>query len=375
MDFGKLSAYLNGVPELGAPACECIVMHRGKEVFHETVGESDPAAGKKACPGDTYWLYSATKPITCAAAMRLVEEGKLGLDDPVAKYLPEYAHLHRKTGEPCRNTLTIRHLFTMTGGLDYKLDAAPIVRAAAVEPSTRNIVRAFPECGLDFEPGTHFQYSLAHDVLGAVIEIVSGMRFGEYLKKMIFDPLEMADTGFEPTPERLQRMSEQYEYDEARVHRLIRGRSRNPYRLGNAYESGGAGLISTASDYIRFADMMCRKGLASNGYRLLKEETVDLMRKDQMAGHLFGDFTTAFARPGYSYGLGVRTLVDRMNGRIRSSLGEFGWDGAAGAFVLFDPAAELALVYMEHVVHHQAAYGEIHPAVRNLAYEGVFGIQ
>lgn len=373
MDKKPLVDFLDSLEEKGIPGCDLVVYHEHKPVFRHMAGFADEAKKRPISEKTTYWLYSATKLITCTAVMQLIEKGSIGLDDPVYEYLPEYKNLMVKTGsgfEPARNTMTIRHLMTMQSGLNYDLGLPSIQRMlkeTAGKATTREVIKALAEEPLDFEPGTRYKYSLSHDVLGAVIEVVSGLRFGEYLMKNIFDPLGMADTGFELTADREANMSEQFEY-RPETNTSVRMTSDNCYVLSENYESGGAGLISTVNDYILFLDAMCNGGTSADGYKVLDAGSIDLMRQDQLHEVSKKDFRQ-LGKIGYSYGLGVRTLVDKEMSRSRSPLGEFGWDGAAGAYALIDTDNRLAIFYAQHVRNCGLAYEKVHPAIRDLTYE------
>jgi CubicO group peptidase (beta-lactamase class C family) len=305
--------------------------------------------------------------------MQLIEQGLIGLDVPVSEYLPEYKMMKVKEGSgvrPAKNTLTTRHLLSMQSGLNYNLDAPSILKileASEYDATTRQVIAALASEPLDFEPGTHFQYSLSHDVLGAVIEVVSGQQLGRYFENHIFNPLGMKNTGFDLTPDRKINLSGQFEYHmDTRASTSVPNKNR--YVLSKNYESGGAGLISTVNDYILFLDAMCNEGVSSDGYRLLSMDSINRMREDQLKGDSKKDFD-AWCRHGYSYALGVRTLIEKEKSGARSPLGEFGWDGAAGAFALIDTENNLALFYAQHVLNCGYAYDVIHPKVRDLTYE------
>lgn len=368
-----LTDYLDSLEKSGIPGCDCVVYRDHKPVFRHTAGYSDHAKTKPLTRENTYWLFSASKLFTCTAVLQLLEKGKICLDDPVAKYLPEYGALKVKDGtviKPAENSLTIRHLLSMQSGLNYCLEAPSILKIleeTGRKATTRQVIRALANEALDFEPGTHFQYSLSHDVLGAVIEVVSGQSFGEYLAEHIFSPLGMKNTGFELTPERKAKMSDQFMYDGETMTSAPMPLD-NCYALSERYESGGAGLISTADDYMLFLDAMCNDGTSSEGYRVLSTASLDLMRQDQLHDISKKDFAL-FNRKGYSYGLGVRTLIEREKSGVRSPLGEFGWDGAAGAYALIDLKNRLAIFYIQHVRNCGYVYDVIHPRIRDLAYE------
>lgn len=368
-----LADYLDSLEKCGIPGCDCVVYRDRKPVFRHTTGYSDHEKIKPLTSSNTYWLFSATKLFTCTAVLQLLERGGIRLDDRVSKYLPEYGALSVKDGSeirPARNKLTIRHLLSMQSGLNYNLDAPSILKALEEtdrKATTRQIIRALANEPLDFEPGTHFQYSLSHDVLGAVIEEVSGFSFGRYLAKYIFEPLGMKNTGFELTPERRANMSDQFVYD-GETMTSAPMEPDNCYVLSERYESGGAGLISTADDYILYLDAMCNGGISKDGCRILTAASIDLMREDQLNDVSKKDFAM-FNRKGYSYGLGVRTLIEREKSGARSPIGEFGWDGAAGAYALIDLKNRLAVFYIQHVRNCGYVYDVIHPKIRDLTYE------
>ena len=261
----------------------------------------------------------------------------------------------------------------MQGGLDYVLDAPEIeacLRQTRGKATTRAIVDALAARPLHFEPGSHFLYRLCHDVLGGVIEAVSGQTFGEYMRENIFDPLEMFSMSFRRTPELAERMAARFIYNMADLTSRpdSMGNVHNKYVLSSAYESGGAGLIGDVEDYMRFADALANDGIGWNGYRLLSSNSIDEMRTDQLEGASRVDFLQ-FNRLGYSYALGVRTLVDgRMS---RSPVGEFGWDSAAGGWVLVDVERRLSAFYAQHVLECGYSHEVIHPTVRDLIYEGL----
>ena len=185
---------------------------------------------------------------------------------------------------PAKKQITIRHLMSMQSGLNYNLEAPSIIKIIEDtnnEATTRQVIEALANEPLEFEPGTHFLYSLSHDVLGAVIEVVSGQRLGEYFDNHIFKPLGMRNTGFELTPERKANMSDLFEYD-MKTKASLPIPNRNRYVLTKNYESGGAGLISTVDDYLLYLDAMCHGGISKEGHRILSMESIDLMRQDQM---------------------------------------------------------------------------------------------
>lgn len=363
MDFSKVQNLMDeAVREHDVVGSDIAVTYKGEPVYRYHNGTRDDERSIPVQGDELYFLYSATKVITCTAALQLLEQGKLRLDDPVSKYIPEYGTLWVKTEDgvkKAQNPLRIKHLFTMTSGLDYNLQREGILRQRSIKPdsSTLEMVRSFAEDPLGFEPGTHYCYSLSHDVLAAVVEIVSGMSFGAYLKKNIFDVCGMEHTGFRLDEEGKKKMCSQFEYDpETGRSKLVE--KKNDFILTPCYESGGAGLISCVDDYCRFVTEM------ANTNRLLKAQTIDLMRQNHLNDQAYADFQSV--KKGYTYGLGVRTdAVGRF-----AAKGEFGWDGAAGAYVLIDPDHHVAVFYATHVCNHGTyLYETLHPAIRDAVYE------
>ncbi|MBQ6352465.1 MAG: beta-lactamase family protein [Lentisphaeria bacterium] len=344
---GKVFELLKHFEAMGIPSIDCIVYHRGKCVFRHLAGFSDEAKRKPTDGNELYNLYSCSKLITCTAALQLVETGDLQLDAPVGDYLPEFRRLTKRVGEriePVRNTMTVRHLFTMTAGLTYAVDTDNLKRGRAEtdgEMPTREAMKYLAQDPLAFEPGEGWRYSLCHDVLAAIVEVVSRQRFGEYVEKHIFAPLGMKRSTFLLPDERLPEIAAQYSWREEERKFVPIGPRITPYKLGRAYESGGAGCVSTVEEYITFLENL------RSGEALLRRDTVAMMSSPQIPP----EFTTAaktvplrqFMIEGYSYGLGVRCPkpgVDKP---------DFGWGGAAGSYLAILPEAEATIFYAQHV--------------------------
>lgn len=374
MDFTELTEYLSRIDHNLIPDCE-IAVYKDHECIYKnsfTKPDYNPDEAKK----DTYFLFSATKVITCTSAMRLVEEGKLGLDDPVSKYLPEFANLYVKSGNndkvPAKNTLTVRHLFSMQGGFNYNFryeSIQKVISESNNQASTREIVAAIAQMPLEFEPGTNFHYSLCHDILAAVVEVAAGKKFSKYLNEVIFEPLGMKDTTFVLTDDIRSRMKQQYSVDPV-TFTAVPKEATCAYCLSENYESGGAGLISTLEDYVKFIDAMAC-GESKDGYRILKPETIELMKTNQLGEKSLKTFRANTHNKGYGYGLGVRTMMDQNIENSQSPFGEFGWDGAAGAYCLIDTENHLSIFYAQHVLGCSYAYSTVHKAIRNLVYKAL----
>ncbi len=374
MNFSKLESLLKSLPHRGYPYCGMAVTLNGKPVFRHTVGYSDAEGKRPASPRDLYWIFSASKVITCTAAMQLVERGIIALDDPVSKYIPAYADLKVKnpdgTCSPSPIPMTVEHLFTMTGGLTYELNS-PSLREARKDPhaSTLTLVSAMAKEPLEFVPGTRHRYSLCHDVLAAVVEVASGMRFSDYMQKNLFDPLGMTDTGFRPTEEQLSRFASAWRHDDS-TGRSTLIPTENPYALSLDYDSGGAGLFSSVDDYIKLVTALACDGVGQNGTRILSPETIAMMEVDPLTPEARKSFIGSRLY-GYSWGLCGRVHVDPAYSLARSPVGEFGWDGAANAFALVDRKNHLALFFGTQVHASNYGYHLIHPLLRDLTYEGL----
>ena len=269
---------------------------------------------------------------------------------------------------PAEKVLTIEHLLTMTGGLDYDIDR-PAIKRVIKETNGRaptlDIVRSIPEDPFIFEPGSRYQYSLCLDVIGGLVELVSGMSLGDYFKENIFAPLGMKDTSFGITDEKLERMATQYQFDPETGDVTEIPKEQNVFNFGTEYQSGGAGLISSVDDQILFADALANYGVGKNGNRILSRFGVELMSANHLDPVCLADFTKIGQVKGYGYGYGVRTnLNPAMNGNL-SPVGEFGWDGAKGSYFSCDPKNRLAFFYAEHM-------GGLHPVIlprlRNVLY-------
>lgn len=385
MDFSKLTDYLDSLGSgYGVPGLDCKIMQKHRVVYRHMTGFSDYAKTKAVSSSDVYDLYSASKVVTMTAAMQLVEAGLIHLDDPVSKYLPAFDKMRLdpefKVGEfpftwstneaktiPAKNPILIKDLMMMTAGLSYDLCSEPIQRVKSEsngEAGTVEIVNAIAEMPLIAEPGTRFSYGLGHDVIGAVIEVVSGKRFSEYMKKNIFDPLEVFDLAYQVTDEARTRLSAQYECDMETGN--IQPKPDMGFRLTKRFESGGAGLVGSVDSYSLIIDALANDGIGHTGARILKKESIQLMSRNWLSATQLADFEKS-GKIGYGYGLGVRTLIDPT--KSKSPLGEFGWDGAAGAYALVDPIHQVSIFYVQEILGMLKVYSEIHPTIRDLAYE------
>ena len=379
MDFQNLKVFLDQITAWRIPGADCTVRIEGKEVFRYQSGYADLENKKKMTSTQLFNLYSTSKIATCTAALQLYEKGAFLMSDPLYEYLPEFKEMFveekRINGEPCdilpaKNPIRVGDLFTMTAGFTYDL-AMPSIRRTAEATNekcpTREISKAIAKSPLLFEPGSRWNYSLCHDVLGALVEVLSGEKFGDYLEKNIFAPLGMKDTGFHLPPDKKERMASQYQFNDE-TGKADNVGLENGYVLGSEYESGGAGLISSIDDYVLFLDALCNMGRSRTGEYIIGSRTVNLMRSNHLSPIQMEDFSW-FHMYGYGYGLGVRTLMDKAKGSSLGTIGEFGWSGAAGAFALMDPELDLTVFYTQHLLNSQEPY--VHPRLRNLIYSSL----
>lgn len=376
----RLTPLLKSMIEKGPAGCACTVVHRGEVIYQETLGYADVEQKKMIDPDTIYRIYSMTKVVTCVAALILYEKGYYLLNDPLEEYLPEFrnpqVYKYNEFGEksvvPAAGSIRIKDLFTMTSGITFGGDGTEteieqLTRAVMVNADetmdTRAVVKSLASVPLAFEPGTRWQYAMSHDVLAALIEVLSGQKFSEFLKKEIFEPLGMKDTSFRIREDQRNRLCTMYDYAEDCT-LTPNVRLDVCYQPDRRTESGGGGLLSTVGDYSRFAQALA-KGGELDGTRILSLKTVQLMTTNHLNEQQLRDFNWPHMR-GYGYGLGVRVMIDPSAGGINGSMGEFGWSGYAGSYLLVDPKEELSVVYMQQMIPSLEPF--IHPRMRSVIY-------
>ncbi len=360
----SLKSYVDSLIAEGIPYVDVIAQREHNEIVRYSNG-IEPVSGD-----ELLYMFSATKPITATCAIKLIEDGKLGLDDPVGDYIPEFkdTYLLDENGNKVRTKgkVTVRHLFTMTGGLTYNCRKYPI-QESAIERGDKSITVAiagsFAKAPLIAEPGEKYEYSLCHDALGAVIEVASGMRFSEYMKKTVLEPLGMTNTRFAGPEETdvssmyIAKPDGKIEKQE-KVNRLI---------FFDGYESGGAGLVSTVNDYSLFADMLASGGVGKNGARILSEESVKLLYGVQLPALDIDTGYTCLHGNDYGYGLGVRTRTKATEWGL--PVGEFGWDGAACSFLMADPKNKISVFIGMHLMGWPNVFKGRHLEIVRRIYE------
>ncbi len=335
-----------------------MVIRHGKVAYFDAWGMRDLAAGDPIETDDIFRIYSMTKPITSVAVMMLYEEGRFFLDDPVGRYLPELASvpvalLDQATGpaniptERAQRPMTIRDLLRHTSGLTYGIFSNTAVDQAYRQggvngaATLEDMVTALGKIPLMYQPGTRWNYSVSTDVLGRLVEVVSGQRFDVFLRERIFQPLRMTDTGFYVPPSQRDRFSRLYGHTGPDA-TLELGDTLG-YTSSVTNFSGGGGLVSTAEDYARFAQMLLNGG-ELDGARILSPTTIDLMRADHLR-----DDGASFLADGWGFGLGFTVKNQPALDGMPDSAGTYYWFGVAGTSFWIDPERDLIGIFMVQI--------------------------
>jgi CubicO group peptidase (beta-lactamase class C family) len=337
------------------PGAVMLVARRGKIAWQATLGKRDLAAGDAMKPDSIFRIYSMSKPIVSVAVMQMVEEGKLQVSDPVAKFLPDIGKMKVGTevqgadGRPVlrlsdpERAMTVQDLLRHTSGLTYGARGTSLVNAAYVEAkigdrgmTNEEFVAKLSTLPLKFSPGARWEYSVSTDVLGRLVEVIDGKKLGVALSERLFKPLGMIDTQFQVPADKIARA--------AQPGPRPNGQPMTPrFKVddGAKYESGGGGLTGTTDDYLRFAAMLANNG-QFQGKRLLGKQTVAFMSADHTG-------TRAGRPPGLGFGLGFEVRTQEGEAALPGSLGEYGWAGAAGTVFWIDPKNDLIAIYMVQV--------------------------
>jgi CubicO group peptidase (beta-lactamase class C family) len=357
------------------PGATVVIVRDGKIVLFETVGFLDKAAGAPLPREAIFRLYSMSKPITSVAAMILVEQGRLNLLDPVSKYIPAFADVKvavSTTGTeevelvPPVRPVTVQDLMRHTSGLVYGfLSGTPVTKmyreANLFSAATTNarFADAVARLPLAAQPGTAFNYSYSTDVLGRVIEVVSGQSLYQFEKENILDPLAMSDTGFAVPAAKANLIAEPLATD----NKVVGTEPMSDPRLPATWEAGGQGMVSTAMDYARFLQML-QNGGTFGGHRILSPATVAFMTSDHL-GAIGPGATLYLPGPGYGFGLGF--AVRRTDGvsPVEGSAGDYFWSGAGGTSFWNDPRQRLTVVFMTQAPSQLFHYWAV---MRNMVY-------
>ena len=378
--FSDLDRLLQKFAGSTVPGCSCVVSQNGKVLYEGYYGMADIKAGKPVTADTVYRLFSMTKVIVCTAAMIQFERGEFLLNEPFYNYFPEYRNTQvaetRPNGEvvirPAKRPMLVRDTFNMAVGLPYpSSDSYTEQRMREVRTdlakkgkyTLQDDVRAMGSVPVRYDPGTHWSYGFGHEMVAALIEQTSGMTVGEFLKKEIFEPLGMENTGYRYFGDIEQRMVQMYRPEDNGTFTAIPGDLDDNHKPDAVYEGGGVGLFSTACDYAKFTQMLANEGFYK-GQQIIGRKTIDLMRRNMLNVDQMKDFSNSY-NEGYGYGLGVRTMVEPA-GVTNMSVGEFGWTGAAGTWTSIDPSEGFSVVYMHQTIPNNEEYH--HHRVRSVAY-------
>ena len=369
--LGRISVYLKDYVESGKlPGYLVVVARRGQPVYLDRYGWRDVEARAPVEDDTIFRIYSMTKPITSVALMSLYERGVFQLDTPVSAFIPAFQHLEVfESGDhdhyrsvPAEREMRISDLLTHTSGLTYGfMNLHPVdamYRARGVEGSRssgtlHDMVETLGELPLLFSPGTRWSYSVATDVLGYLVEVLSGMSLDAYLAEHILAPLGMTDTGFFVPEGKVSRFGANYEYDAGGL-RLADRPPDSPYCRQPSFLSGGGGLVSTAADYLRFMRMLRNKG-ELNGERILGRKTVEFMTINHLPGNtdLAGIGQKVFSEmpfDGIGFGLGFSVVLDPAKSSIIGSPGEYAWGGAASTAFWIDPVEDMSVLFLTQLM-------------------------
>jgi CubicO group peptidase (beta-lactamase class C family) len=368
--LARIDRHLARYVESGSlPGALFAIARRGRIAHFSVQGLMDRERGRALSADTIVRIYSMTKPITSVALMMLFEEGRFQLDDPVAKFIPAFADIKVyaggtpgafQTAKPAR-PLTVRDLFTHLSGFTYGLQQRTPVDAAyrerKLEGGERPLnewTQVLAELPLEFSPGEHWNYSCSTDVLGYLGEVLAGEPLDEFLRKRIFTPLDMKDTAFFVPPEKWDRFAACYQRSEDGAVTLTDDPETSRYRAKPVFLSGGGGLVSTARDYLRFAQMLCNGGTL-DGVRILGPKTLALMTRNHLPGgkdlhalsvSMFSEASMA----GVGFGLGFAVMLDPVRNQLPGTPGEFNWGGVANTYFWVDPAEELVVVQLAQVM-------------------------
>lgn len=371
----RMSAAIQARVDAGQIPGATLLLSRHGETVERAFGRQAPNADRPMTIDAIFRIYSMTKPVISVAVMMLAEQGRFLISDPVSNFLPEFKGLQVGvestdaagapvlTLAPCRNEMTIQDLLRHTAGLTYGIFGEQTLvkaayRASGVESgrvSNGEMIGKLAALPLAMQPGTCWEYSRATDVLGALLERLSGQTLDVYLNQQIFAPLGMVDTGFWVEPAQQHRLAQPFEVDpdNGMKVRLIDVTARP------VFLSGGGGLVSTARDYLRFARLLANGG-ELDGVRLLARKTVDFMTADHLAP-LAGAMNGPMYLPGPGYGFGLGFAVRTMQGGpfTPGSVGDFNWSGLAGTYFWIDPQEDLIAIWLMQAPEQRDRYRQL----------------
>ncbi len=380
--LARIGDYLkNEIATNKIPGATVMIQRHGKIAYYETFGVRDPATKAPMTANTIFRIYSMSKPITTVAAMMLVEEGKLQLGDPVAKFIPAFKDVKvgvEKKGDdgkvtldlvPSRRPMTVQDLMRHTSGITYGFFGEGLVKKAYVDAKifsedvdNAGFADRIAKLPLAYQPGSTWDYSHSTDILGRVVEVVSGKSLYQFEKERILDPLGMKDTSFYVTDKAKQLLiAEPFPEDR----KIGNDAQMSDPRIARKWESGGGGMMSTIGDYARFTKMLLNGG-ALDGKRYLSPKTIAYMGSNHIgpgSGVVPGPYY--LPGPGFGFGLGFAVRTDPGISVMEGSVGEMNWSGAGGTTFWVDPKEDMFVVFMSQTVQHR---GRHRIALKNLVY-------
>ncbi len=366
--------------------CNVLVIKDGQELAYADSGYKNIEEMTPFDRDTIVRLYSMSKPVTSAAVIMLMDRGIIDLGDAVGKYIPSFENTHVAAPEgrvKANRQVTLRDMMNMTSGAVYPGCVTPAERESAAlfdeviaklgtdrEIGTVELAGRMGENDLDFQPGANFKYGTSADILGAVVEVASGMRYGDFLKKEFFEPLEMNDTDFWVPEDKRDRLADVYETVGNELKLTVTSHLGINYKADHrpAFESGGAGLCSTLDDYSHFAEMLMNKGVYK-GRRLLSEKAVEFMTNGSIAPSQQKGLDAWDGLTGYTYGNLMRVFKDPSRSLTFGEVGEYGWDGWLGAYFANDPKNRLTILMGMQKIN--AGTWGLTRKIRNLIYKEV----
>jgi CubicO group peptidase (beta-lactamase class C family) len=368
IDQGKLAGTLT------------LVARNGKIAYLNAQGMQDKEAGKPMSEDTIFRIYSMSKPVTAVAAMTLWEQGKFHMLDPITKYLPELANMKVYVSgsgadmvvEDVKTPIRIIDLFMHTSGFSYGFSASEVDKlyqkmlSKPEKLNRENILAKFAELPLTHQPGTAWNYGVSTDIIGFLIEKISGQKLGEYMQENIFSPLGMKDTGFHVPADKLHRLTQIYTADRKTGKTIVMEKEPvGDFMSDPNIHNAGGGLVSTMQDYFTFAQMMLNGG-EINGVRILGRKTVKYMSSNHLPDNLLPYADNA---QGEGYGLAMSVTVNPEMSGFMSSKGNFGWGGAASTYFRVDPQEKIIMISMAQFV--PIGFHRYHDDFRNLVYQAL----
>ena len=364
------------------------VQRRGQLAYFKSHGLMNEARNKPFAADTIVRIYSMTKPVTSVAAMMLFEEARFLLDDPVSKFLPTFANQRVMPAGgfgaggtvPAERDITMRDLFTHTSGLTYGFMMATPVDALYRQHGVdfqnsdltlAEVVDKAARLPLLAQPGKAWNYSISTDVLGRVVEVISGQPFDEFVRERILKPLKMVDTDFHVHPGKEARFASCYLKEPGKPRALIDDAATSPFLKPGRLPSGGGGLVGTSADYLRFCQMLLNRGELDD-VRVLGRKTVEYMTRNHLGGDLASLGTPRFAENSYhgiGFGLGFSVVLDPAKAEVMASVGEYAWGGLASTAFWCDPQEELAVVLLTQLI--PSATYPIRRELRSLVYQAL----